>query len=241
MFRIAVCDDEELFVDTVEKYISDYMLKKDIPFEMDTFRSGKDLIALGQDITNYTVVFLDVNMEEMDGITTAKKIRKYSSKLHIVFVTAYLDYSLEGYKVNAERYLLKNNINLEESIYESLDSVFDKLSHADVKRKFVFSQCEMYVSLEKIIYIESRLHRLDFHFADVENNVYTMYEKLNVLEKELFEYGFIRIHQSYLVNLRHIKKVAGYHVILSNGQSLSVPKTKYREIKNAFIAFIGEL
>lgn len=241
MFRIAVCDDEELFIKTIESYISNYLLKKDVSFEIDTFSSGKDMIALGQEIIKYTIVFLDVNMEEIDGIKTAKKIREFSSDVHIVFVTAYLDYSLEGYKVNAERYLLKNNINLEDSIYECMDSIFEKINHAVLKRKFVFSQCEMYVSLEKIIYIESRLHRLEFHLTDGGNNAYTMYEKLNVIEKELIDYGFVRIHQSYLVNLRHIKKVAGYHVILSNGQSLSVPKTKYREVKNTFIAYIGEL
>lgn len=240
MFRIAVCDDEAVFIDTVKKYIADYLLKINEEFEIDTFSSGKELVALGQEIEKYAIIFLDVNMEGIDGIETAKKIREYSAEIHIVFITAYLDYSLEGYKVNAERYLLKNNVNLEESIGECMDSIVEKIRRTDLKRRFVFHQCETDVSLEKIIYIESRLHRLEFHLTEGGEKMFSMYGKLNVLEKELQTSGFVRIHQSYLVNLKHIKKVAGYHVILSNGQSLSVPKTKYREVKNTFIAFIGE-
>ena len=55
-------------------------------------------------------------MDDVDGIVTAQKIREYSSEIYIVFVTAYINYSLEGYKVDAIRYLLKNNTNLEASI-----------------------------------------------------------------------------------------------------------------------------
>ena len=241
MFRIAVCDDEKCFCKTVKKYVGNYLLKKEIPFEIDTFGSGKDLIALGQDIVKYTIIFLDVNMEEIDGIKTAQKIREHSSDIYIVFVTAYIDYSLEGYKVNAERYLLKNNINLEDSIFECMDSVFAKSKHIVLKRKFVFNECEKNIPLEKLVYVESKLHKLEFHVIEEHMVTYSMYRTLNALEKEIIEFGFLRIHQSYLVNLRHIKQVTGYHAILDNGQMLPIPKTRYREVKNAFIAYIGEL
>lgn len=241
MFRIAVCDDEECFCETVKKYVGNFLIKKEIPFEIDTFGSGKDLIKLGRDIVKYSIVFLDVNMEEMDGITTAQKIRDCSSDIYIVFVTAYIDYSLEGYKVNAERYLLKNNINLEDSIYECMDSVFEKLNHYVLKRKFIFNECEKNIPLERIVYIESKLHKLEFHVLEVPMKTYSMYETLNALEKELLEFGFLRIHQSYLVNLQHVKKVTAYHATLNNGQILPIPKTRYRDVKNAFIAYIGEL
>lgn len=241
MFRIAVCDDEKCFCETVKKYVGNYLIKKEIPFEIDTFGSGKDLIALGQDIVKYTIVFLDVNMEEINGIKTAQKIREYSSKIYIVFVTAYIDYSLEGYKVNAERYLLKNNINLEDSIFECMDSVFAKLKYFVFKRKFVFNECEKNIPIEKLVYVESKLHKLEFHVIEERMMTYSLYGTLNALEKELLEFGFLRIHQSFLVNLRHIKKVTGYQAILNNGQMLPIPKTRYRVVKNAFIAYIGEL
>lgn len=241
MIRIAVCDDEKYFRETVKQYVENFLLNKEIPFEIDLFASGKDLAALGQDIEQYAIVFLDVSMEELDGIKTAKKIREYSSDIFIVFVTAYLDYSLEGYKVNAERYLLKNTVNLEDSIYECMESIFEKSNHTVLKRKFTFNECEKVLSLEKIVYVESKLHKLEFHICDGSKMKYTMYETLNTVEKELFAYGFLRIHQSYLVNLQHVKKVTGYHAILDSGQMLPIPKPKYRDVKNTFIAYVGEL
>lgn len=241
MFRIAICDDEKCFRETVKKYVRNYLLKREISFEIDAFCSGKDLIDLGLDVVRYTMIFLDINMDEIDGIKTAQRIREYSSDIYIVFVTAYIDYSLEGYKVDAARYLLKNNINLEDSIYECMDAIFEKINHVVLKRTFTFNECEKNVPLERIIYVESKLHKLEFHIMEERMMIYTMYGTLNVLERELHSFGFLRIHQSFLVNLQHIKKVTGYNAVLSNCQSLPVPKARYRDVKNAFIAYIGEL
>lgn len=72
-------------------------------------------------------------MDEIDGIMTAHKIREYSMDIYIVFVTAYVNYSLEGYKVDATRYLLKNTINFDESIYECMDTILHKMNYIVLK------------------------------------------------------------------------------------------------------------
>lgn len=74
-----------------------------------------------------------------------------------------------------------------------------------------------------------------------KEKVYTMYETLNVLDDMLSENGFIRTHQSYLVNAKHIKNVVRCKVILSNGAELSVPKVRYTEVRKKFIACRGEV
>ena len=71
--------------------------------------------------------------------------------------------------------------------------------------------------------------------------IYTLYGTLNELEKEMNDFSFLRIHQSYLVNLKHIKSVKWYKVILSNNQELVIPKARYKDVKNAFIAYKGDL
>ena len=110
------------------------MKEKEISCEIDTFSSGKELLELGIELIQYDIIFLDINMDEIDGIVTAQKIREYSSEIFIVFVTAYINYSLEGYKVDAARYLLKNNTNFEESIYECMDSILHKMNFVSVKK-----------------------------------------------------------------------------------------------------------
>ena len=102
MLKIAICDDEKVFRDNINKYVAAYLNEKEISYEIDTFSSGKEIIDLGIEIKQYNIIFLDINMDDVDGIVTAQKIREYSSEIYIVFVTAYINYSLEGYKVDAK-------------------------------------------------------------------------------------------------------------------------------------------
>ena len=89
--------------------------------------------------------------------------------------------------------------------------------------------------------IESRLHKLEFHIMEDKVLIYTLYATLNDMEREMMEYKFIRIHQSFLVNLKHIKSITGYSVILNNNQKLVVPRARYKDVKSAFIAYKGEV
>lgn len=241
MFKIAICDDENLFTEELKELISGYMMEKDFIFEIDTYNSGEALVELGVGVVRYTVVFLDINMEKIDGIKTAEMIRKVSREVFIVFVTAYVDYSLEGYRLDVVRYLLKGNANFQRNVNECMDAIIDKMNYSVIKRKFDFKEGRKEIVLDRLLYIESNLHRLEFHVMEDDETVYTMYKILNVMDDMLSENGFIRTHQSYLVNVKCIKNVARYKVILTNGVELSIPKARYTEVKKKFIACQGEV
>ena len=241
MLRIAICDDEKLFRENIKKYVLKYLSEKDISSEIDMFNSGKELLGLGTDLLGYNIIFLDINMDEMDGIMTAHKIREYSMDIYIVFVTAYVNYSLEGYKVDATRYLLKNTINFDESIYECMDTILHKMNYIVLKKYFKFNECEKNVQVDRILYIESRLHKLEFYIMEDKLKKYSIYGKLDELEKELQGNDFIRIHQSYLVNMKHIEKVSRYEALLNNGIKLEIPKARYKFVEETFVSYKGEL
>ena len=76
MFRIAICDDESFFAEELKELISGYMMEKGLVFEIDTYSSGEALVKLGIEVVRYTAVFLDINMEKIDGIKAAEKIRE---------------------------------------------------------------------------------------------------------------------------------------------------------------------
>ena len=122
MINIAICDDEELFLQREKEIIYKYMTKKGYNCSIDLFLSGKDYLEC-DDVEKYDIVFLDVSMDEMNGIETAKRIRKNNQKVYLIFVTAYINYATEGYKVNASRYVLKNNKTFELAIEESWYSI----------------------------------------------------------------------------------------------------------------------
>ena len=106
-------------------------------------------------------------MDDVDGIVTAQKIREYSSEIYIVFVTAYINYSLEGYKVDAIRYLLKNNTNLEASISECMDAILHKMNLVVKKKKFKFNEGEKEINIDNILYDDYGGH--SYHLAVVWN------------------------------------------------------------------------
>ncbi len=241
MFKIAICDDEAIFAKKIEAIVAKYMEQSRILYEIDIFNSGNDFAALGVRMIEYKVVFLDINMEQLDGIETAKIIRGFSDTVFIVFVTAYINYTLEGYKVAAIRYLLKDREKFTELIYECMDAILHKMNYVVAKKEIRFNEGKKMVPLERLLYIESKLHKLEFHVIQDGIKVYTIYDTLNNIEKEYSSYDFIRTHQSFLVNLKHIRTVERYKILLTTGMTLSIPKARYKLVEEAYVAYRGEI
>lgn len=97
------------------------------------------------------------------------------------------------------------------------------------------------INIDNILYIESKLHKLQFYIMEDKIKIYNLYGTLNELENELKDFHFIRIHQSYLTNLKYIRSVKCYKVLLCNNQELLIPKARYKNVKDAFISYKGEL
>ena len=165
----------------------------------------------------------------------AKKKLSHAPLLAAGYLT---NYTLEGYKVDAIRYLLKTDKNFEQSMYEGLDAVFQKMQYKPSIREFAFQEGTRKIALEKIIYIESNLHKLTFCIIEDEIVQYTMYETLNHISG-MFSGDFVRIHQSYLVNLRYIRKIVGNDLLLLNNLTLPVARSKLKEVRQKVAMYKG--
>ena len=122
-----------------------------------------------------------------------------------------------------------------------MEAIIDSLNYNIVKRTFDFKEGAKEISLERLLYIESNLHKLEFHVMEDAMQVYTMYETLNVIENRLAENDFVRIHQSYLVNMKYVKNIVRYKVVLTNRVELAIPKARYSYVKRRFITYQGEV
>ena len=240
IIKIAVCDDEKIFADKLKKIIEKYCLGKKISYKLDSYDSGEAFLSSSLKMAEYQIAFFDINMEGINGLEAARQLRKVCKETYIIFVTAFINYTLEGYKVNAIRYILKEDLNFEQSVFESLDAVFEKMREVPRVNTFSFREGEKSIPMEKIMYIESNLHKLTFHVFDKEAVSYTMYETLNKITG-IFPEEFVRIHQSYLVNMKHIEKVSRYEALLNNGIKLEIPKARYKFVEETFVSYKGEL
>lgn len=245
MLNIAICDDAEEFLFLEKQYIQKYMEQRKLQCHIDTFLSGIDFLRFDKDGGNYDIIFLDINMVKLNGIETAKKIREQGSQAYIVFVTAFVTYAMEGYKVDAVRYLLKDRDSLESSIEECLEHILAKMDYQENRLTFDFVEKSRTLNVENIVYIESSLHKLNFYVKGQGIEKYTMYEKLDVLDHRLQPYHFCRIHKSFLVNLQYVEEIERYRAKLTEEVGdvlfLGVSQARYRVAKEQFMFYQGEV
>lgn len=235
MLHLAVCDDESFYRKKIKALLEKYLEAKALPYDIRLFPSGAAFLEESENRVKYDVVFLDINMEELDGIQTAREIRAFHSDTCLVFVTAYINYVLEGYKVNAVRYIMKDT--LDTAVAECMDAVLEKMRLARVTFSFLEGERSLYT--DNILYVESRRHKVVFSYMETRPVTYQLYNKLDAIEERLAGYGFLRIHKSYLVNMRHIRKLGNYTAFLDTGEELPVPRLKYQSVKEAFVAYKG--
>ena len=120
--KIAVCDDSREDRDTRQALLE----ACGHDFEIREYGSGAELYADMGYVRECGIVFLDINMEGMDGLEAAGRIKAECPKVHIVLVSAYVNYALDGYKVEASRFLLKDD----------LEQTLPKSRYPEVKRQY---------------------------------------------------------------------------------------------------------
>ena len=102
--------------------------------------------------------------------------------------------------------------------------------------EFSFVEGEIRLQTDDIIYIETAKHKNVFY---TKKQAYTIYKKMDELKNELDEFGFVRVHQSFLVNMRYIEKISSYVLRLITGKEISVPKSRYQEVKRRYALYKG--
>lgn len=239
--RIAVCDDEEMFRTYLKECIKKYLSDRKQECEIDVFSSGEELLAQQDRIAGYDIIFLDMQMKGINGIDTARKIRILQSDTFIVFVTNYLDYALEGYDVEAIRYLDKGAVKLKEALYSCMDTILKKMSFEPRYERYRFFEGELQFAHNRLLYVESTLHKVNFYVLEDRVKKYTLVGTLNRIEEELADEMYIRVHQSYLVNLAFIDRIEKYSLLLAEGTKLPIAKLRYRQVLDAWVIYRGSV
>ena len=237
MLNIIVCDDDSCFLNRLVEKITAYFRQKEIPFQIASYCSGEALLCKNEE-NRFDIAFLDISMETVDGIETAHRLRKINKNICIVFVTGYMDYVLEGYKVGALRYLVKDS--LDSSFEECMEAVLRRFHISTEEICLEFIENRAYLNAEDICLVESRGHKLVFLSAHDQSVIGTMNRKLTDMEGLLNRHGFLRIHQSYLVNMGYIVKISGYCLELQQGITLNVPKNRYPYVKREYALYRGD-
>jgi len=228
--NIAICDDEIIFLESINYHVKDVLCKYAMPVIINLFHKGKELLNY-KDLQKFDIIFLDIELNDINGIELAKAFRRKGYKGLIVFITSHLDYSILGYEVEAFRYILKANIDRE--IAECIDSAIKKLDLYGEVIVFKINNENIKMKLKDIFYIESNDHKIIFHM--INNSSYVTYDKLNEIEEKISSDDFYRIHQSFLVNSKYIKKIKRYSACLKNNFVLPISKSRYNDVEDQML------
>lgn len=228
--KIAVCDDDAAFSKVFCQMLEEQFALKDWDCDCQVFSSGRAL--LNADLEEVQTVFLDVDMPGMGGIDAARRLRERYPSLLIVFVTAFPEYAVEGYCVDALRYLLKES--LASQLPECVDAIESRLTSGQGCIRVHTGDRAAVVRLEDVIYLEgTTLRRVVLHMAN--GTSLECMGRLGEHEKELAGQDFLRIQKSYLVNMRHIEDIRNYTAILTSGEALRVSRQGYSEVCRRFV------
>lgn len=233
--RILICDDELPFCHKITESITSWFDGHNILSQCSYYTSPQELLR-DSDIHNTQIAFLDVEMQPYDGIELGRKLKEINRDIIIVYVSAYLEFAIDGYQVNAFRYLLKRD--LDRSIAACLEDVWAELSSQKVFKVKVSGEIKT-ILYRDIYYFESDLRKVHI-WGDSRNTcILSFYEKLPRLTAQLESSGFLRISRSYLVNMSHIQQIKNYHVLLNNGVILNTTRPSFSVIQNKYLTWKG--
>lgn len=239
MLYIGICDDDEQFTGVLETAVLEMSKNMGVEIKTNVFLSGESLANdLCKDGNRHDLLFLDIEMKNMDGIEVAKKIREVDGSVLLIYVTSHQEYAIEAYEVSPFRFLVKP-LN-----YDILKKYFlqayNKLSAGKFYYQFKYSREYYKILVEDILYFES--YRRIVMIKNKYGRELKYYDRLNKIEKELKNTGanFWRIHQSYLVNVRYIIKKSYDEIELVDGTILMISEDRRKEISEKYFDLIVE-
>ena len=231
MLNLVICDDERTLRNDLRKVLETELELCGETFKIAEFDCGESVVRALNDYV-FDIIFLDIEMKDLDGVATAREIRKRTSAPEIIFVTSYPDFVFQGYEVQALNYILKPY--QKEKIISVLHTALERLGRDSEKYYMVESRGQtLRLPLSRIKYFFSDRRSVN---AVTAEETHTFYGKLSELETELPE-NFVRIHNRYLVNLKYVQSIQGNSVQMA-GEELPVSRSCKQDLAIAFAKYM---
>lgn len=234
MIRIAVVEDDKEYRNTLEEYLKQYEQESGVRLKTFFYEDGEDIV---EDYSgDYDIILMDIEMQFMDGMTAAEKIRKLDEEVVIIFITNMPGYATAGYKVEALDYVLKPL-----SYYAFSQRIARAVSRMQKRTK----QCISIpvkggmrrLEVSRICYIEVFDHDLLYHTLDGELQTRGA---LKEAEQQLIDKGFFRCSKGFLVNMEHVEGMQDNDVIVA-GNLIRISRSVKKNFLNSLNNYINEV
>lgn len=227
--KIAICDDEKVMHKELKRCLEMYAEERKLIFMYHDFLSGSELLSSDQE---FDIVFMDYQMDGIDGLETARRLRQRNKDVTIIFLTSYEKVVFDSFSVNTFRFLVKP-IDMQK-LTAAMDAYLSSLdddnfivikSDDDIKR----------INIDDIMYAEADGKYCIIRTVDGS----IKYKKtLSEFEELLPEERFFRTHRSYLVGFRHVLSHTSADISFDNKEKALISKTKLASFKREFMDYI---
>lgn len=233
MYRIAVCEDEDLLREELRTLCEEILRERDVEHQVTPFASAESLEAALRQGESFDLLCLDIGLAGMSGMEFARALRTWDENTGILFITGSDAYLKEGYQVRPIQYLFKP-VRREE-LAEALE--------ADLRRRKVPRTLTLRgggrtltLPLDQILYLESRNHLL---LVRTTGGSQELRGSLSEAERLLPPGQFCRCHNSYLVHLSHVTEISRQTLVLSDGTQLPISRSRYPQFQNQLVQFLN--
>lgn len=246
MINIAICDDDMSMASVMESMLADLDKEKHIQINCDVYYAGNELLSAIYGGKYYDLLYLDIELEGMDGIDVASKIREQSLAILIVYVSSHERYLKKLFDTEPFRFLSKP-LAAEEfkavfwAAYQRICRKPEYFSYVSNKviNKILINSITYFESSKRVVYVyEMGKNQKEGSLNKPEEK---FYGKMNDVEEQLknTHARFLRIHQSYLVNFDYIKRMTFATVQMLDGTVLQISKERQKLIRHQFCELAG--
>lgn len=233
MLNIAICEDEEYHNKILVDLINSYQFVQD--YALETFQSGRALINEFQIGKRFDMIFLDMRLNDEDGIDVANDIRKFDTDARIIITTSLIEYAIQGYSVQASNFLLKPITR--DKLYPVLEKFEQDINNLTTNFiEIEINKQKIILRTDEILYFESFGRKIKVVTFDDE---YEYYYSISELEKELDADRFIRCHRSYVLNFENVKSIKKGNAILKTEEVVPISPKNSEKVYDEFTKFLG--
>ena len=226
MYKVSIVEDEEEAFGVLKKCLEQYSEETGTAFEISWYNSG--LKFLSEYKADCSLVFMDIELPDINGIKTSEKLREIDSCVGLVFITNIAKYAIDGYRVNALDYVLKPVTYA--SLKIKLDRILARLKKADKKIVITSRNEQNVVGVNSVYYVEVSVHNIVYH---TESGDYNSYGTLKEVMRDFPADQFIRCNNCYFVNLAHISGFSG-STLQIGPYSIEISRSRKKEVLAAY-------
>ncbi|MBQ7147916.1 MAG: response regulator transcription factor [Pseudobutyrivibrio sp.] len=235
MYHAAICEDERDIASYIEKTLASEFAKHNIQVEFDIFYNGNKLLEMIDEHYHFDLVFMDIEMPEIDGISICRKIRQTNEDSLVVFISNKDELVFSTFEVQPFRFVRKSHYDsLLPELVNALDTELARRNPSNIqivepRSKDIFS-----FDVNKIQYVEAQGKNCLIHSV---GNITEIKISLSEIEELLKDYEFIKPHRSYLVNYKFITSIKKNNLELTTSELIPISRNRVEDVKHEFIMF----